>query len=74
MRRTAVDPLSAAGTPAQPGQVGFRPRFVEEDQAGRIEADLLPAPRPAGLRNVGAGLLAGVECLFLYVRSNFCRT
>jgi len=74
MGRSAVNPLPPPRAAAQPRQVRFRPGFVEEDQPGRIAAGLLAAPRPAGPRDVGAGLLAGVQCLFLYVSSSFCRT
>jgi hypothetical protein len=62
-----MDALSPQGTAAQAGQVGLRPRFVQKDQPGWIEAELAPPPRPARPRDVGAVLLAGPERLFLYV-------
>ena len=74
MRSAGDHALAPAGTSAQTGQIGFGARFVEEDQPGRVQTGLLPAPRPAGARDVGPGLFAGVECLFLYVSSSFCST
>ena len=60
-----MDALTPAGTPTQAGQVGFRPRFVEEDQARRVKAGLLPPPRPPGALDVRTVLFAGAERLFL---------
>jgi len=73
VRGAGMNALAPAGASAQPGQVGFRPRFVEEDQPGWVEAGLLPPPRAPGARNVGPGLFTGVERLFLYVSSSFAR-
>ena len=53
--------------PAEPGQVGFGPRFVQKDQPGRVKARLLLAPEPTRPGDVRAVLLTGAECLFLYV-------
>lgn len=63
--------LASRGTATQPGQIRFRTRFVEEDQPRWVEGGLLAPPRPPGARDVGPGLFAGVQCLFLYVSSNF---
>ena len=63
-----MEALAFGGSSPQPGHVGFGPRFVQEDQAGRIEGRLLPDPAAAGLPDVGAVLFAGPESLFLYVR------
>jgi hypothetical protein len=62
-----MDTLAALSATAAPGHIGFRARFVEEDQPRRIEAGLLSPPVPPRPPDVGAGLLAGAERLFLYV-------
>ena len=72
-RGAGVDALASRRAATQSSQVGFRTRFVEEDQPGRVEAKLLPTPRPPGTRDIWASLFAGVQRLFLYVSSSFCR-
>jgi len=62
-----VEALSPWGAPAQTGHVGFRRRFVQEDQAGGFEAFLDFAPGAAGAGDVRTGLFRGTERLFLYV-------
>jgi hypothetical protein len=62
-----MDTLAALGAATTPGHVGFRARFIEEDQPRRIEAGLLSPPVPPRPPDVGAVLLAGAERLFLYV-------
>ena len=66
-----MDPLALGGAPAQAGQIGLGARFVQEDQAGRVEAGLPVAPGPARPRDLRMVLLAGPECLFLYVSPIF---
>ena len=73
VRATGVDALAPPGTSTQAGQVGFRPRFVEEDQACGVKAGLLPPPRPTCPRELRAVLFAGAECLFLYVSPSFAK-
>src|SRR5207244_11926914 len=70
-RGAGVQTLTSRRAPAQPGQVGFRTRFVEEDEPRRVEAALAPPPRPPRFFNVRPLLLAGTERLFLYVRPIF---
>ena len=74
VRGAGVDALALGRTPAEPRQVGFGSRFVQEDQLGRVPARLLFAPAPACPDDVGTGLLAGAECLFLYVSPIFAKT
>ena len=69
-----VDTFPSCGPAPQPGQVRFRPRFIEEDQPGRIPADLLPLPAPPRPLDVGPGLFAGAERLFLYVSPSRFKT
>jgi len=64
-----MDALPSRGAAPQTGHVCFRPRFVQEYQAGRIEGPAQRLPLLPGLCNVRAVLLAGPERLFLYVRS-----
>jgi hypothetical protein len=67
LRGLGRDSLALGRTTAQTSEVGFGPRFIQKNQLGRIEARLPPAPETAGSGDVGAVLLAGAECLFLYV-------
>ena len=60
-----MDSLASWGAAAQAGQVGFRPRFVKEDEPRGIEAALPPAPRPARFGDVAPILFAGPQRLFL---------
>jgi len=55
------------GTATATGHIGFRARFVEEDQPCRIKAGLLPPPGPPCPLDVGTVLFTSPECLFLYV-------
>jgi hypothetical protein len=73
VRVAGVDALTPLGTPAQAGQVGFRPRLVEEDQARGVKAGLPSPPRPSRPSDVGAILLAGAERLFLYVSPSLAK-
>jgi hypothetical protein len=69
-----MDALTARSAATQAGHVGFRPRFIKEDELRRVEAGLFPPPRPAGLPDVRPVLFAGTERLFLYVSSNPANT
>lgn len=73
VRGAGVQTLPTQGAPAQPGQVGFRARFVEEDEPRRVEAGLPLPPPPTRPGDVRAVLFAGPECLFLNVRPIFWR-
>ncbi len=73
VRLAGVDALSSLGTPAQTGHIRLRARFIQEDQPGRVEADLPPPPCPPGLGDVWTVLFAGAECLFLYVSPSFAK-
>jgi len=69
-----VYPLALEGAPAETGQVGLGTRFIQKDQLGRVEARLPLAPEATRPRDVGTVLLAGAECLFLYVSPIFPNT
>jgi len=43
-----MNPLAALRPATTPGHIGFRARFVEEDQPRRVETGLLPPPGPPG--------------------------
>lgn len=62
-----MDPLALERAPAETGQVGLGARFIQKDQPGRVQPRLPLAPETARPRDVGTVLLAGAECLFLYV-------
>ena len=64
-------PLPFEGAAAPAGQVGFRTRFIQKDQLGRVKVRLPLAPEAACPREVGPVLFAGAECLFLYVSPSF---
>jgi len=66
-----MSPLPFECASAKAGQVGFRTRFIQKDQLGRIKARLPLAPEAACPRDIGTVLFAGPECLFLYVRPIF---
>ena len=69
-----MDAFAFGRPPAEAGQVGLGPRFIQKDQLGRVKArlPLAPAaPRPGDVRTV---LLAGTEGLFLYVSPIFPNT
>lgn len=74
MRDFGLDALALGRTPTKPGQVSLGPRFIQKDQLGRVEARLLLAPESACPGDVWTVLLAGAECLFLYVRPILPRT
>jgi len=71
VRALVMHALAALGPPAPAGQIGFGARFIDEDQPRRVPARLLPAPGPAGPRDVRPVLFAGPERLFLYVSPSF---
>jgi len=69
-----MDALTLGRTAAAPGEVRLGARFIQKDQLGRVKARLpFPpaAPRPCDVWTV---LLAGAECLFLYVSPIFAST
>ncbi len=53
---------------SQAGEIGLGSRFIQEDQLSWVQACLAASPLPSGSCYVRAVLLAGAECLFLYVR------
>jgi hypothetical protein len=68
-----MDTLSLGRSTAQAGQVGLGTGFVQKDQPGRVKTCLPAPPEPACPGDVGAILLTGAECLFLYVSPNFSK-
>jgi hypothetical protein len=62
-----MDTLAAWGAATVAGHIGFRARFIEEDQLRRIPPGLLSPPGPPGPADVGTVLFASPERLFLYV-------
>ena len=58
----------------QTSQVGFGSRLIQKDQLGRVKAPLALAPEPTRPRDIRTVLLAGAECLFLYVSPIFRST
>jgi hypothetical protein len=69
-----MDALALEGTPAQTGEVRLGTRFIQKNQLGRIKARLPFAPEPARPGDIRTVLLAGAECLFLYVKPIFPNT
>jgi hypothetical protein len=67
VRLAGVDTLAAPGTTTATSHVGFRARFIKEDQSRRIKASLLPPPSPPRTLDVGTVLFTSPERLFLYV-------
>ncbi|MDB6092850.1 MAG: hypothetical protein JWM32_412 [Verrucomicrobia bacterium] len=67
MGSVADQSLALGRTAAQPCQVGFGGRLVDEDQPRRVERALLPPPAASGARHVRPVLLGRMERLFLYV-------
>jgi hypothetical protein len=66
-----MDALALEGASAPAGEVRFGTRFIQKDQLGRVKARLPLAPEPARPGDVRTVLLAGAECLFLYVNPIF---
>jgi len=56
--------LAAWGAAVGAGHVGLGPGFIDEDQAGGIDARLMAAPACAAPRNVGSMLLGCVQAFF----------
>jgi hypothetical protein len=69
-----MDPLALERAAAQAGEVRLGARFIQKDQSRRVEARLPLAPEPARPCDVRTVLLAGAECLFLYVNPIFPST
>ena len=74
LRTGRVNPLTPHRPPTQAGQIGFGPRFIQKNQFGRVPAALPAPPGAARPRYVRTVLLAGSECLFLYVGPIFSKT
>ena len=66
-----MNALALGSTAAQAGQIGLGPGLVQKNQSGRVKAGLPTPPEAARAGDVWAILLAGPECLFLYVSPNF---
>ena len=64
MRDGAEQPFTPPAAPVAPRHVGGGPGFIEEDQLGRIEPRLSPAPLRARRGYIGAFLLGGVRGFF----------
>jgi hypothetical protein len=62
-----VDSLAALGPAAAPGQVGFRARFVEEDQSRRIKAGLLSPPDIRRARRMSGRSGSLARSVFFYM-------
>ena len=69
-----MDAFAFERPPAKAGEVGLGPRFIQKDQPGRVKARLPLAPEATRPRDVWPILLAGTECLFLYVSPIFPNT
>lgn len=67
VRSVANESLPLGRTAAQPRQVGFGGRLVDEDQPRRVERALAPLPAPSGAGHIRPVLLSRMERLFLYV-------
>ena len=69
-----MDSLTLMRTTAETGEVGLGTRFIQKDQLGRVKARLPFAPAAPRPGDVWTVLLAGAECLFLYVSPIFPST
>jgi hypothetical protein len=69
-----MDSLPLERPPTETGPVSLGTRFIQKDQPGRVEARLPLPPAAARPEDVRAVLLAGTECLFLYVNPSFPNT
>ena len=74
VRRAGMGSLTPMRTAAETGEVRPGTRFIQKDQPGRIKARLLFPPAATRPCEVGTVLLAGAECLFLYVSPIFPNT
>ncbi len=63
-----VDAVAPVGPAAQAGHIGLGSGFIQKDKAAYIDPGQDFLPIGAGPLDVFAVLLAGPECLFLYVR------
>ena len=64
VRDLGEEPLPARSTATQPGHIGRRAGFIDEDELLRIKPRLLLFPVRAGYANVGALLLGRVQAFF----------
>ena len=69
-----MNSLAPGRATAETREVRLGARLIQKNQPGRVEARLPLAPEPAGPGDVGAVLLTGAECLFLYVNPIFPST
>lgn len=74
VRSVADQSLAFGRTAAQPRQIGFGGRFVDEDQPRRVERALAPLPAASGPRHVRPVLFGRMERLFLYVSPSLLTT
>jgi hypothetical protein len=61
-----MKPLAFVAASPQPSHIGFRSRFIDENQFGWVEVTLAVLPNLPRYCNVFAVLLAGSQRLFLY--------
>jgi len=66
--RMVVDTLPSRGASPQPRQVGFGRRFIQKHQRASGGLRKFTSPQLSRRSYVFPILLAGAECLFLYVR------
>lgn len=45
---TGMNPFASQSAPPQPGHVGFRSAFIQEDESSRVPPGLPPTPPTAG--------------------------
>ena len=65
--RSANQALAFRRPATQRGHVGFRPGFVDEDEAARVDPALIPHPARAAAAHIGTVLLVRQLGLFLNV-------
>ena len=74
VRSVADQSLALGRTAAQPRQIGFGGRLVDEDQPRRVERTLAPLTAASGPRHVRPVLFSRIERLFLYVSPSWPTT
>ena len=68
----AVQALTARAPAPQRRHVGFDPGFVDENEAGRVDARLIFQPLLPAAPDLGTALLSSDQCLFLCVSPCSC--